>query len=255
MIFDTHAHYDDESFEPDRDELLSGMREKNVGWIVNVGNTADSNRVSVALAERYDFIYAAVGLHPDEAGGLTDEFFSWMREEARTNPKVVAIGEIGLDYHWNVEPHEVQREAFLKQIDLARELSLPIEVHSRDAAQDTMEIMREYGKGLSGIIHCYSYSAQMARDYVRLGFHIGIGGGVTRDNARKLKETAAEIPLTHIVLETDCPYQTPAAYRGERNSSEKIACVAEEIARLRGISADEVIEQTTANAKKLFGIG
>ncbi len=254
MIFDTHAHYDDECFDPDREELLSGMRKQNVGWIVNVGNTPASNRVSVALAEQFDFIYAAVGVHPDEVGSLTEEFFAWMRTTARSNPKVVAIGEIGLDYHWDVEPREVQRDWFIRQMDLARELSLPIEVHSRDAAQDTMDVIQEYGRGLSGIIHCYSYSAQMAEEYVKLGFHIGIGGGITRENARKLRETAVQIPLTRIVLETDCPYQTPTPYRGERNSSEKIACVAEEIARLRGISADEVIAQTTANAKALFGI-
>ncbi len=254
MIIDTHAHYDDERFDPDRDELLRGMAGHNVGQIINVGATLDGCRASVALAEQYDFIYAAVGVHPDEVGSLTEDFLAWMRETARTNPKVVAIGEIGLDYHWDVEPRDVQREWFIRQMDLARELSLPIAVHSRNAAQDTMDVMREHAQGLSGVIHCYSYSPVMAQEYVDMGFHIGIGGGITREGAKKIKQTATRIPLTRIVLETDCPYQTPAQRSGERNSSDLLSYVVEEIARLRDISEEEVIAQTTANAKELFGI-
>ncbi len=254
MIFDTHAHYDDEQFDTDRDALLRSMHERGVGWIINVGATLDGARASVALAEKYDFIYAAVGVHPDEVGGLTEEFMAWMRETARTNPKVVAIGEIGLDYHWDVEPREVQREWFVRQMDLARELGLPIAVHSREAAQDTMDVITERGQELPGVIHCYSYSPEMAQEYVRMGYHIGLGGGVTWEHAKKAKKVAAQIPLERIVLETDCPYQTPVPHRGERNSSDLLSYVAEEIARLRGISAEEVIEQTTQNAKELFHV-
>ncbi len=254
MIFDTHAHYDDEQFDPDRDALLRSMHERNVGWIVNVGAAPEGCRMGVALAEQYDFIYAAVGLHPDEVGDLTDEFLAWMRETARTNPRVVAIGEIGLDYHWDVEPRDVQKECFIRQMDLARELDLPIAVHSRDAAQDTFDVIAEHGEGLSGIIHCYSGSPEMAREYVKLGYYIGLGGVVTFKNAKKAKETAAEIPLEHIVLETDCPYMAPVPYRGKRNSSDLIDYVAAEIADIRGISKEEVIGQTTENAKGLFHI-
>ncbi len=254
MIFDTHAHYDDEQFDQDRDELLSGMRERNVGWIVNVGSTAEGSRMSVALAEKYDFIYAAVGLHPDEVGELTDEFLAWMGETARTNPRVKAIGEIGLDYHWDVEPREVQQACFVRQMELARELGLPIAVHSRDAAQDTLDLIRAHGQGIPGILHCFSGSTEMAREYIKLGYHIGIGGVVTFKNAKKAKEVAAEIPLESMVLETDCPYMAPVPYRGKRNSSDLIDYVAAEIASLRGISKEEVIERTAENAKALFHV-
>ncbi len=254
-IFDTHAHYDDEQFDADRDALLSGMRERNVGWIVNMGSTADGARASVALAEQYDLVYAAVGLHPDEVGELTDEFLAWMYETARTNPKVVAIGEIGLDYHWDVEPRDVQQAGFVRQMDLARELGVPIAVHIRDAAQDTMDLIRANGQGIPGILHCFSGSPQMAWEYIKLGYHIGLGGVVTFKNAKKAKEVAAEIPLERIVLETDCPYMAPVPYRGKRNTSDLIDYVAAEIAALRGISKEEVIAQTTENAKALFTVG
>ncbi len=254
MIFDTHAHYDDEQFDPDRDVLLRGMHDRNVGWIVNMGSTADGARASVALAEQYNFIYAAVGLHPDEVGELTEEFFAWMRETARTNPKVVAIGEIGLDYHWDVEPRQVQQDGFVRQMDLARELGLPIAVHSRDAAQDTLDLIRAHGQGIPGILHCFSGSPELAREYLKMGYHIGLGGVVTFKNAKKAKEVAAQVPLERIVLETDCPYMAPVPYRGKRNSSDLIDYVAAEIAELRGISKEEVIAQTTANAKELFHV-
>ncbi len=254
MIFDTHAHYDDEQFDPDRDELLSGMHDRNVGWIVNMGSTAEGSRMSVVLAEQYDFIYAAVGLHPDEVGELSDEFLAWMRETARTNPKVKAIGEIGLDYHWDVEPREVQQACFIRQMDLARELGLPIAVHSRDAAQDTLDLIRACGQGIPGILHCFSGSTDMALEYIKLGYHIGIGGVVTFKNAKRAKDVAAKIPLESIVLETDCPYMAPVPYRGKRNSSDLIDYVAAEIAGLRGISKVEVIERTAENAKELFHV-
>ncbi len=254
MIFDTHAHYDDGQFDGDRDALLMDMSGKNVGCIVNVGSTLRGCHDSVALAEKYDFVYAALGVHPDEVGDIDDAFFSWMGKTARTNPKVVAIGEIGLDYHWDVCPHEMQAEWFIRQMNLARELRLPIMVHSRDAAKDTFDIISEHGRNLGGIIHCYSYSPEMALEYVKLGYHIGLGGVVTFKNSKKAKETARVVPLEKIVLETDCPYMAPEPYRGKRNSSDLIKYVAEEIAKIKGISPEDVMAQTEANARHLLGI-
>ena len=225
MIFDTHAHYDDEQFDTDRDALLRGMAEQNVGTIINVGASLEGCWRSVELAHQYPFVYAAVGIHPDEVGDLNEESFARLRETARMEEKVVAIGEIGLDYHWDVQPHEVQKYWFVKQMELAKELDLPIAVHSRDAAK-----------------------------YVKLGYHIGLGGVVTFKNAKKAKETARQIPLDHILLETDCPYMAPTPFRGKRNNSAYIDYVAQEIADLKGISKEEVIAVTEENAKKLFAI-
>lgn len=252
MIFDTHAHYDDEQFDIDRDELLLSMHDNNVGTIINVGASLEGCRASVALADKYDFVYAAVGVHPDEVGGLDEEFLQWMREIAQANSKVVAIGEIGLDYHWDVEPREIQQKWFIRQMELAKELNLPIAVHSREAARDTFELVSRYGKGLGGVIHCYSYSPEMAEEYVKLGYHIGLGGVVTFKNAKKAKETVAVVPMERILLETDCPYMAPTPYRGKRNNSIYIDYVAAEIAQMKGISKEEVIAVTEENARKLF---
>ena len=254
MIFDTHAHYDDERFDPDREELLAGMREHNVGTIINVGAALAGCEASVALAETYDFIYAAVGVHPDEVGSLNEDTFSRLRQLAVSHPKVVAIGEIGLDYYWEEEPREVQKQWFLRQMELARELSLPIAVHSREAARDTFDLISGYGRDLPGVLHCYSYSPEMAQEYVKLGYYIGLGGVVTFKNAKKAKETAKVIPLERILLETDCPYLAPTPFRGKRNCSVYIDYVAEEIAQLKGISKEEVIAVTEQNARKLFGL-
>ncbi len=254
MIFDTHAHYDDEQFDEDRDALLRSMKEKGVGTIVNVGATLDGCRKSVEYAKTYSFLYAAVGVHPDEVGALDENFLEWMRQTAIAEPKVVCIGEIGLDYHWMVEQKEVQQHWFLQQMKLAREVGLPIAVHSRDAAADTFEMIKAHGRDLPGIIHCYSYSPEMALDYVKLGYHIGLGGVVTFKNAKKAKEVAAQVPLERIVLETDAPYMAPTPFRGKRNSSDLIAYVAEEIGRIRGICAEEVIAVTEENARRLFHV-
>ena len=236
MIFDTHAHYDDRQFEEDRDQLLSSMKDNNVDTIINVGASLEGCRRSVELAEQYPFVYAAVGVHPDEVGELNDEKLAWLRETVQTHEKVVAIGEIGLDYHWDVEPREVQKQWFIRQMELAAEVNLPIIVHSREASQDTFDLISEYGQGLGGVIHCYSSSPEMAREYVKMGYHIGIGGVVTFKNAKKLKETAIQIPLESILLETDCPYMAPTPYRGKRNNSIYIDYVAAEIAVLRGLT-------------------
>lgn len=253
MIFDSHAHYDSGQFDEDRDKLLGSMQENGIGIIVNSGANWDSVTEVVELAQKYPFIYAAVGMHPDEVGDLNEERFQFMKEQCRKD-KVVAVGEIGLDYYWDNESHDVQKKWFIRQLELARELELPVIIHSRDAAEDTLQIMKEHAQGLQGVIHCFSYSKELAKEYVKMGFHIGIGGVVTFKNGKKLKEIAQEIPLERILLETDCPYLAPVPYRGQRNSSLYIPHIAEEIANLRGISYEEVVAQTEQNGKELFGI-
>lgn len=253
MIFETHAHYDDEQFDMDREALLLSMPEQGIGTIVNVSATYASCQRVVDLVQKYPFMYAAVGIHPDEVGSLNEERFQQMKELCKQE-KVVAVGEIGLDYYWDNESHDLQKEWFVRQLDLARELNLPVLIHSREAAADTMEIMKQYGQGLKGVIHCFSYSKEMAAEYVKMGFYIGVGGVVTFKNARKLKETVQEIPLTSIVLETDCPYLAPVPYRGKRNNSAYIKYIAEEIAGIKGVSYEEVVEQTEKNARDLYNL-
>lgn len=253
MIFESHAHYDSQQFDEDRDELLKSMPENGVGTIINSGANWDSVTEVVELAQKYPYVYAAVGMHPDEVGDLNEERFAYLKSQCQKD-KVVAVGEIGLDYYWDNESHDVQKKWFIKQLDLARELDLPVIIHSRDAAADTLEIMKEHGQGLRGVIHCFSYSIELAREYVKMGFHIGIGGVVTFKNGKKLKEIAQEIPLDRILLETDCPYLAPVPFRGKRNSSIYISYIAEEIANLKGITYEEVVAQTEKNGKKLFGI-
>lgn len=254
MIFDTHAHYDDEAFENDREILLSGMREANVEYIVNVGASMASSERSVALAEKYPFIYAAVGVHPDEAGELNEENFARLKAWT-SHEKVKAVGEIGLDYYWDKEKHDLQKHWFLRQMELAAECKLPVIIHSREAAKDTLDLVTAAKHlELSGIIHCYSYSVEQAREYLNLGYYIGIGGVLTFKNAKKLKEVAEYVPLSKIVLETDCPYLAPVPFRGKRNDSAKIRYVAEELAQIKGIPAEEVIRITNENGRKLYDI-
>ena len=205
----------------------------------------------MALAGKYPHVYAAIGVHPDEVGELNEDKIQHMKELC-CNKKVVAVGEIGLDYYWDKEGHDLQKRWFIRQLDLAREMNKPVMIHSREAAADTMEIMKEHGKGLKGVIHCYSYSLEMAREYVKMGYYIGVGGVVTFKNSKKLKEIVEEIPLESIVLETDCPYLAPTPFRGKRNSSLYLPYVVEAIAELKGISAEQVIEQTEKNARDLY---
>ena len=252
-IFETHAHYDDEQFDEDREQLLAGLQEAGIETVVNVGATLEGCLSTIRLAEQYPFIYAAVGVHPDEVGTLDEEKFSWLKEKL-SHEKVVAVGEIGFDYYWDQESHEVQKKWFLRQLEAAREAGLPVIIHSREAAADTLEMMKEYGQDLKGIIHCYSYSVEHAREYVKMGYLLGIGGVVTFKNARKLKEVVEEIPLEALVLETDCPYLAPVPNRGKRNSSLNLPLIAEEIAAIKQISCEEVITQTRENARKLFGV-
>ncbi len=253
MIFDTHAHYDDGQFDEDREELLRSMADKGVGTIVNVSASLKSCRRVVNMVQDYPFMYAAVGVHPDEVGELDEESFVQVREQAKRE-KVVAIGEIGLDYYWDHESHDIQKKWFVRQLELAGELGLPVLIHIREAAADTMEIMKEYARGLTGVIHCYSYSEEMAEEYVKMGFYIGVGGVVTFKNARKLKRTVERIPLASIVLETDCPYLAPEPFRGKRNQSAYIRFVAGEVAKIKGITCEEVIARTEENGKRLYGI-
>ena len=251
MIFDTHAHYDDEQFDADREELLNSMAEQGVGTIVNVSASYPSCEQVTEMVQKYPFMYAAVGVHPDHVGELNEETFVRMKK-LFANDKVIAVGEIGLDYYWDNESHDLQKAWFIRQLELARELDLPVLIHSREAAADTMDIMKEHAEGISGVIHCYSYSKEMAREYVKMGFYIGVGGVVTFKNARKLKETVVEIPLTSIILETDCPYLAPEPNRGKRNNSAYIRYVAEEIAKIKGITYEEVVAQTEENARKMY---
>lgn len=254
MIFDTHAHYDDDRFAPDRGELLSGMNGNGIGRIINVGASFEGCKNSLALAQEHDFIYAALGVHPSDIADLTEESCEWIRQHL-SDPKVVAVGEIGLDYYWDKE-QEVQarqREWFRYQLQLAKESALPVSIHSREAAADTMEIMKEAAAdGIPGVIHCYSYSKEQALEYIDMGYYIGVGGVVTFKNARKLKETVEAIPLERILLETDCPYMAPEPNRGKRNSSLYLTYVADAIAGLKGVTPEEVKTVTYENALCLF---
>ena len=256
MIFDTHAHYDDKAFDDDRDSLLSGLRDNGIGYVVNVTASMKDISTTIDLAHRYDHIYASVGVHPSEVGNLTEEDMDIIKERS-SDKKVVAIGEIGLDYHYPDDPSaDIQKKWFSRQIELAKEVGLPLIIHSRDAAKDTFDIMKENNaEEAGGVIHCYSYSPEMAKEYVKLGYYIGVGGVVTFKNSRKLKETVEAIPIERILLETDCPYLAPSPHRGERNSSLYIPYIIEEIAALKGISKTEVEEITFENAKRLYGVG
>ena len=253
MIFESHAHYDAHSFDEDRENLLNSMRENGVGTIINVCAEWDSVTEVVKMAQNYSFMYAAVGLHPDEVGDIDEEKFGFLKEQCKKK-KVVAVGEIGLDYYWDKASHEVQKKWFIRQLELAKELDLPVIIHSREAAEDTLNIMRKHAQGLRGVIHCFSYSKELAEEYVKMGFHIGIGGVVTFRNGKKLKEVSQIIPLERILLETDCPYLAPEPYRGKRNSSLYIPYIAQAVADIKGITYEEVVAQTEKNAKELFGI-
>lgn len=256
MIFETHAHYDDESFDEDREQLLCSLPEQGIGRVINVGASIETTKTTLALAAKYDFIYAAVGVHPSDIDGLNEETYAWLKQQA-TLPKTVAIGEIGLDYYWDKEPEvqKAQRYWFKRQLELARETKLPVIIHSRDAAADTMEVMRDaHAEEIPGVIHCYSYSKEMAQEFIRMGYYIGVGGVVTFKNAKKLKETVESIPLDRILLETDCPYMAPEPYRGTRNDSSNIPYVIAKIAELKGITAEEVEHVTEQNARKLFSL-
>lgn len=252
MIFETHAHYDDKVFDEDRDELLSSMASNGIGAIVNVTAEYDSMEETFALMRKYDFIYGTVGVHPSEVEELTDEKLEQMKKLAGQD-KIVAIGEIGLDYYYPEPSHDIQKKWFLKQLEIAKELDMPVIIHSRDAAADTLEILKsDAAKGLRGVIHCYSYSKEMAMEFEKLGYYFGIGGVITFQNAKKLVETVEYLPLEKIVLETDSPYLSPVPNRGKRNSSLNIPLIARRIAEIKNVPYDTVVEITEKNAKALY---
>lgn len=254
MIFETHAHYDDEAFDDDRDALLSSMQKNGIGVIVNVGASLKSTAAGIRLAESYPFVYAAAGVHPSETAELNEENFAWLREQCLHN-RVAAVGEIGLDYYWDEPSHEIQKLWFARQLELAREVQKPVIIHSRDAAKDTYDIMAAHNAGeIGGVVHCFSYSVEMAQAYVKMGFYIGVGGVVTFKNGKKLKEVVEAIPIKRILLETDSPYLSPEPNRGKRNSSLNIPHIAQQIAEIKGMSYDEVIAVTEENARRMYRI-
>ena len=252
MYFDSHAHYDDERFDEDREALIESLKEKGVDFVVNVAADMRSCHTSLQLAEKYPFIYSSVGVHPHDVKDLTEADIEEMRELAK-HKKVVAIGEIGLDYYYDNSPREEQRIWFKRQLQLAKELKLPVIIHSREASQETFDIIMESGVK-EGVIHCFSGSYELAKEYVKKGFYIGVGGSLTFKNAKKTVEVVEGIGLEHIVIETDCPYLTPVPHRGERNDSSYLKFVVQKIAQIKGISEAEVEMASIQNAKKLFHI-
>ncbi|BCJ96892.1 deoxyribonuclease [Anaerocolumna cellulosilytica] len=252
MIFETHAHYDDEAFDKDREELLKSFEAEGIGYIVNIGASIETSKKTLELTKRFPFVYGAIGVHPEEAAELNEENFDWLKKAAK-EPKVVAVGEIGLDYYWKTEP-EVQKIWFERQMELAKEVKLPAVIHSRDAAADTLDMIKGANlKETGGVIHCFSYGVEMAREYLNMGFYLGIGGVITFKNGKKLKEVVEYAPLDALVLETDSPYLTPEPNRGKRNCSLYLKQVAEKIAELKGVAYDEVVRITEENAKRLYG--
>jgi len=252
MIFDTHAHYDDKQFDQDREELLVSMKDNGIGTIVDVGSNMETSAWIVDAVNRYPMMYGAVGAHPSDTADLTESDMDTLKEYAGKD-KILAIGEIGLDYYWDEPEREIQKKWFEAQIELAREVRLPIIIHSRDAAKDTYDIMKSlHAEDIGGVVHCFSYSKEMARQFLDMGFYIGIGGVVTFKNAKTLKEVAAYAPLDRIVLETDCPYLSPEPNRGKRNSSLNLNYVAEALSQIKGIDKEELIAVTEENARKLY---
>lgn len=253
-LFDTHAHMDDEAFDADREELLRALPEQGIALLMNPGCSLASSRAACDLAEKYDYIYAAVGSHPDAADEVNQETLEAYRMLCKQNSKVKAIGEIGLDYHYEDIPREIQLRAFRDQMALARELNLPVIVHEREAHEDGMAVVREFPE-VTGVFHCYSGSAEMARQLVKLGWYIGFTGVLTFKNARKALEVARSIDLSRIVLETDCPYMSPEPFRGRRNDPGKLYRMAQVLGQLRGIPAEEAAGIALENGKRLYGIG
>lgn len=259
MIFDTHAHYDDKQFNKDREELFARLKEAGIGRVVDIGADIESTRRAVELSKAYDFISAAAGVHPSDVNCLNEDSFKWLtglvEESVEEKGKIVAVGEIGLDYYWekDAERRNKQKYWFEQQMELARKVKLPVVIHSREAAKDTWDMMDGLKcEDIGGVVHCYSYSVEMARNYLNKGFYLGIGGVVTYKNARVLKEVVQYAPMDQIVLETDCPYLTPEPNRGKRNSSLNLPYVVKMISELKGISEEEVEAVTWENGRKMY---
>jgi len=255
MLFDSHAHLNDAQFDKDREEVIRRAREEyGVSRVVNIGYNRETIRTALALTERYDFIYAAIGWHPHEAKDMTDDDLSWI-ESMTEHPKVVALGEMGLDYYWDNSPRDVQQEVFRQQIRLARKVGLPIIIHDRDAHEDVLRILREEkAEEVGGVMHCFSGDWAFAQHCLDLNFYIGLGGPVTFKNAKIPKEIAQKVPIDRLLIETDCPYLAPHPHRGKRNETGYVRLVAQTIAELRGMTLEALAEHTTANACRLFGV-
>ena len=254
MLFDTHCHLYDAAYDADRPAVLECARAAGIGRMLCPATDRQSSEACVELARHYDGIYAAVGIHPQEAGRVQPGDIEAIRRMAEQEPSVVAIGEVGLDYHYDTPARDTQKEIFIEMIGLARDLDLPIDIHDREAHGDTMEILRRYGKGLRGVFHCYSGSLEMTTELIRMGFYFGFTGTVVFPNSKRAKQVASRIPMERLLIETDSPYLTPPPYRGRRNEPAYVRYVAEEIARLRGLDVEYVTSQTTANGLQVFGI-
>ncbi len=254
MFFDTHAHLNAEQYNDDLREVIDRALEEGVSRMVVVGFDRPTIEKAMELTEQYEFIYASIGWHPVDAIDMTDEDLQWI-EELSSHPKVVALGEMGLDYHWDKSPKEIQKEVFRKQIQLAKKVKLPIVIHNRDATADIVAILKEEGASeVGGIMHCFSGSPETAKECVEMNFYISLGGPVTFKNAKKPKEVAEVIPMDKLLIETDCPYLAPHPYRGKRNEPSYVKLVAEQIAEIKKIPVEEVARITTENAKRIFGI-
>ena len=252
MIFETHAHYDDEAFDSDRDFLLSSFSDNGIGTVVNATASKKTIEQSIALTKKYPFIYTTIGVHPSDCAEMDDEELSWIESQC-SYEKAVAVGEIGLDYHYDEPSKDIQKKWFEAQLNVARKVNLPVIIHSRDAAKDTLDIMKSANaKDIGGDIHCFSYSVEIAREYLNMGFFIGVGGVITFKNGKKLREVVEYAPIEQIVIETDSPYLAPEPFRGKRNSSLYLKYVVEKIAEIKGLSAEKVIEITENNAKRLY---
>lgn len=256
MIFDTHAHYDDEQFDEDRYEVIERVHTQNVGNILNVGIDMETSKTSIELARKYDFVYSAVGVHPHEVEKAPENYIEMLEELVNQNrDKVVAIGEIGLDYYYDFAPRDMQQRFFIEQIELAKKLDLPVSIHDRDAHKDTMDIIKQYDVGKTGgILHCFSGSMEMANEVLKCGLYIGVGGVVTFKKSKKIVEIVENIPMDRLLVETDLPYLTPEPFRGKRNESSYIKYVIDKIAEIKNLTPQEVEDITTANAKRLFKI-
>lgn len=253
MIFDSHAHYDDEQFDEDREELLKSLQAGGVVGIINCGSSLKGLEMSVELAENNDFVYAAAGIHPENANEFNDNVKKRIEELAEAK-KIVAVGEIGLDYYWEENPSkEVQKKIFRAQMEIAKKFHLPVIIHDRDAHGDTLEIMKEY-KDVTGVVHCFSGSVEFAKQCVNLGYYIGVTGVVTFKNSKVIKEVVKEIPMDKLLVETDCPYMAPSPHRGKRNQSDYIEFIMDEIAQLKGLTREEISQITIFNSRVLFNI-
>ena len=254
MLFDSHAHLTDNRFDTDRKDVIERARQSSVSLIINPGACMESSEASVKLANEYDFIYAAVGIHPHDAKDAQSSDYDKLRAWLQGESKVVAVGEIGLDYYYDFSPKEAQREVFVRQLQLARETALPVIIHNRDSHADMMEILRREAQGLTGVLHCYSGSVEMARELLKMDFYLSFAGPLTYKNAAKLPDVVREVPLERMLIETDCPYLTPQPYRGKRNEPSYVRYVAEKIAEIKGKSWEEVANITRENTCRLFNI-